>query len=95
MAAIEAERLKRLAREGRKGVIVAALTQALATQQPRPADMVDTARHDPHTSVLGFFFGPSQASQEAARRSLARIRARQLDREAPVSADTARADRAP
>jgi DNA-binding MarR family transcriptional regulator len=52
MAAIEAEWRNRLAREGLKGDIVAALTQALATQQPRPAaEMADTARPDPPRSI--------------------------------------------
>ena len=37
MAAIEAEWRQRLAREGLTGDIVAALTQALSAQQPRPA----------------------------------------------------------
>jgi DNA-binding MarR family transcriptional regulator len=52
MAAIEAEWRKRLAREGLEGDIVAALTQALATQQPRPAaDTTGTARHSPPVST--------------------------------------------
>ena len=52
MAAIEAEWRQRLAREGLKGDIVAALTQALASQQPRPtADMAGTARPGPAISI--------------------------------------------
>ncbi len=51
MAAIEAEWRKRLAREGLNGDIVAALTQALATQQPRPANIADTARQYPPIST--------------------------------------------
>ena len=51
MAAIEAEWRQRLARDGLKGDIVTALTQALATPQPRPADMADTARPDPPRSI--------------------------------------------
>jgi len=41
LAAIEAEWRERLACEGLEGDIVAALTQALAAQQPRPAGMAD------------------------------------------------------
>jgi DNA-binding MarR family transcriptional regulator len=51
MAAIEAEWRKRLSRDGLQGDIVTALTQALATQQSRPADMAGTARPDPHRSI--------------------------------------------
>jgi DNA-binding MarR family transcriptional regulator len=52
MAAIEAEWRKRLTRDGLQGDIVAALTQALATQQPRPADIAGTARPDSPRSTL-------------------------------------------
>jgi DNA-binding MarR family transcriptional regulator len=53
MAAIEAEWRKRLTRQGLlHGDIVAAFTQALATQQPRPAAaMAGTARPEPPTST--------------------------------------------
>jgi DNA-binding MarR family transcriptional regulator len=52
MAAIEAEWRQRLAREGLNGDIVAALTRALAAQQPRPAaDMTGTARPAPPLSI--------------------------------------------
>jgi DNA-binding MarR family transcriptional regulator len=51
IAAIEAEWRRRLARNGLKGDIVAALTHALATQQPRPAGMASAARPDPPKST--------------------------------------------
>jgi DNA-binding MarR family transcriptional regulator len=46
IAAIEAEWRSRLARNGLRGDIVAALTHALGTQQPRPAGMASAARPD-------------------------------------------------
>ena len=51
IAAIEAEWRQRLARDGLNGDIIAALTQALATQQPTPAGMAGTARPDPSRSI--------------------------------------------
>ena len=51
IAAIEAEWRQRLARDGLNGDIIAALRQALATQQPTPAGMAGTARPDPPRSI--------------------------------------------
>jgi pimeloyl-ACP methyl ester carboxylesterase len=68
--------------------------EGMSAQRPSTAALFARQYERQDEMWLPIFFSPSRASQEAGRRYLARIRARRHDRDAPVSAETAKAHRA-
>ena len=68
--------------------------EGMSAQRPSTAALFAQQYERQDEMWLPIFFSPSQAGQQAGRRYLDRIRARQQDRDAPVSAGTAQAHRA-